>query len=285
MRKLVLFFVMFGFFEMGFTQNKKNQEVDIVSHTVQMGETVRMLSKKYLVDPSEIYKLNKFAIDGISQGMVLQIPVPRKEPVVQQEEAVAETTLEEVHSQEAPPVQESPKATRGVTERSEAKPQKPKPVVKEPAANEQSVTVISRDSETDHIVAAGETLYSLSKKYGVSVDEIKMSNGGLKKGLLLGQVVKIPTTKIINGNESSIGSTATPSSTKADVPTGTKTVEAIAPVSDGNDGAISHKVEPKETLYSLSKKYNVTADDIKNQNPEVAKHGLQIGQTLTIRKN
>jgi LysM repeat protein len=295
MRKLALFFVMFGFLQMGLAQNKKNQEVDIVSHTVQMGETVRMLSKKYLVDPSEIYRLNKFAVNGISQGMVLQIPVPKKEPVIQQEEPVAEATpetVEEVHSQEAPPVEEAP--TRGVAEQSVAKPkpQKPKakPVVKEQPVAEQPVTVINRESETEHTVVSGETLYSLSKKYGVSVDEIKMSNDGLKKGLMLGQVVKIPSTRTISGNESSIGSTVTPSTTKADVApietadqSTSRTVEAVAPSSDG--GAITHKVEPKETLYSLSKKYGVTVDDIKNQNPDVAQKGLQIGQTLTIRKN
>ena len=64
----------------GFGQNrKKDQEVDIINHEVQLGESVRLISKKYLVDPAEIYKLNKFAVEGISQGMVLKIPVPRKE--------------------------------------------------------------------------------------------------------------------------------------------------------------------------------------------------------------
>ncbi|MBL0013347.1 MAG: LysM peptidoglycan-binding domain-containing protein [Flavobacterium sp.] len=63
----------------GFSQSKKKeQEVDIITHEVKLGESVRMLSKKYLVDPAEIYKLNKFAVEGISEGMVLQIPVPRK---------------------------------------------------------------------------------------------------------------------------------------------------------------------------------------------------------------
>lgn len=277
MKKMVLFVVMFGFFQLVLGQGKKNQEVDMVSHTVQMGETVRMLSKKYLVDPAEIYKLNKFAVDGISQGMVLQIPVPRKEPVIQQEEPVAETQQEtqpETTYQE--PVAEAPKP----------KPQKAKTksVAKEPV--KEQVTVVSRDSETQHTVAAGETLYSLSKKYGISVDEIKMSNGGLKKGLQLGQTIKIPTTQTIDGDDSSIGSTVTPSSSKQDpVQAETQSSENNALVSVAGSSVLTHKVEPKETLYSLSKKYGVTVDDIKNQNPDVAQKGLQIGQTLIIRKN
>ncbi len=50
----------------------------MVRHEVKLGETVKMLSKKYHVPPSEIYKLNKFAVEGISEGMILQIPAERK---------------------------------------------------------------------------------------------------------------------------------------------------------------------------------------------------------------
>lgn len=278
MRKCVLFFVVVCLFQIGFAQNKKNQEVDIISHTVQLGETVRMLSKKYLVDPSEIYKLNKFAIDGISQGMVLQIPVPRKEPVIQQEEtpeATPETVAEtETYQQPTPaeePVKQKPKAT------------KPKPTPTPTPQKE--VTVIDRESETEHTIESGETLYSLSRRYGVSVDEIKMSNGGLKKGLLLGQVIKIPSTRMIGSNESSIGSTVTPTR-EVEKPAETSQPVQTETASQSNGGAaITHQVAPKETLYSLSKRYGVTVDEIKAQNPDVAKHGLQIGQTLTISKN
>lgn len=255
MRKLMLSFVMLCLIQLGWTQNK-NQEVDIVSHTVQMGETVRMLSKKYLVDPSEIYKLNKFAVDGIRQGMVLQIPVPRKEPVAQQEDEVA--------AQETPPQEtvadETPKARQQKTKSVDA------PVVN------------SRESETQHIVESGETLYSLSRKYNISVDEIKMSNEGLK-GLSVGQVVRIPTTRSLGSEESSIGSTVTPKRARSEAAT-----QAADPVASTSE-TITHEVAPKETLYSLSKKYGITADEIKNQNPDIAKHGLQVGQILTIRKN
>ncbi len=83
MKRVLLLTVITCVFLIGFAQNKKkNQEVDIVSHQVPVGETVRTISKKYIVNPSEIYKLNKFAIEGISAGMVLQIPVLRKEEFI-----------------------------------------------------------------------------------------------------------------------------------------------------------------------------------------------------------
>ena len=80
MKKLFFAFATIFFVFSVFGQVKKKElEVDIIDHQVKLGESVRLLSKKYLVDPSEIYKLNKFAVDGISEGMILKIPVPRKE--------------------------------------------------------------------------------------------------------------------------------------------------------------------------------------------------------------
>lgn len=272
MRKFVLIFAAICMFQIGFAQNK-NQEVDMVSHSVQLGETVRMLSKKYLVDPSEIYRYNKFAVNGISQGMVLQIPVPRKEPVIQQEETVAEAAPQ--NTEETPPAEEP------------AKP-KAKPKTR-PTSDKETIAVVSREAQTDHTVEAGETLYSLSRKYGVSVEEIKMSNDGLKKGLKLGQVVKIPSVRMIDSTESSIGSTVTPTrEVSQDKPVAANQEPDQSQTPDAgtaDGGTVNHKVAPKETLYSLSKRYNVTVDEIKAQNPDVAKHGLQVGQTLIIRKN
>ena len=70
MRKIVLVL-----FVVCSIESAVSQEFELIRHQVQMGETVKMLSKKYHVEPSEIYRLNKFAVEGISQGMVLQILV------------------------------------------------------------------------------------------------------------------------------------------------------------------------------------------------------------------
>jgi LysM repeat protein len=46
-----------------------------VTHKVTPGEQIIMISKKYLVDPQDIYKYNKGAVDGISAGTTLMIPL------------------------------------------------------------------------------------------------------------------------------------------------------------------------------------------------------------------
>lgn len=241
-------------------QKNKNQEYELINHVVEFGETVKLISKKYIVDPGEIYQLNKFAIDGISKGMILQIPVPVKDPVL-----VDEKVKELVKKQ---PIAKSPekKEVAKVT-------QAPKVETKQP---EKEIVVIDRGSEVDHVVEAKETLYSLSKKYGISADEIKLSNEQIAvSGLQIGMIVKIPGTKKIASSESSIGSTKTP----------------VAEVSKPKEKevasqfqAITHVVEPKETLYSLSKKYGTTVDEIVKQNQSALINGLKIGQTLTITK-
>ena len=46
---------------------------------------------------------------------------------------------------------------------------------------------------------------------------------------------------------------------------------------------VKHKVEPKETLYSISKKYGVSVDEIKTQNENILAKGLQSGQEISIK--
>ena len=65
--------------ELNSTETAAQEEViPTVQHTVQLGETVLLISKKYVVSPDDIYKLNPEAIDGITRGMVLSIPSEKK---------------------------------------------------------------------------------------------------------------------------------------------------------------------------------------------------------------
>lgn len=249
---------------------KKDQEVDIIDHQVQLGESVRLISKKYLVDPAEIYKLNKFAVEGISQGMVLQIPIPRKEGA----------PLKEVVSGEI-----APNETNGSVP-VEGKSIKPETIDENvtPNTDIKKIVIIETKTEINHKVTAKETLYSLSRDFNVSVDDIKANNPDVvKKGLKIGQIIKIPKEKNIDIQQSTSVTETTIDKTEKLKPADA-TQENTSTLAVGNS-IQHHKVLPKETLYSLSKKYNVTVDEIKMQNEELLKNGLQIGQTLIIKTN
>jgi len=251
---------------------KKDQEVDIIDHQVQLGESVRLISKKYLVDPAEIYKLNKFAVEGISQGMVLKIPVPKKE--VSEKEVVSSGKDDTASNQ-----------NDGATQKETTTEMVKENPIPTPNNDIRKIVITERKTEVNHKVVAKETLFSLAREYNVSVDAIKENNVDvLKNGLKIGQVIKIPKEKTVDIQQST---SLTDENPKKETVQSEKTKSAVSQdiaVESNSGSTIKHKVAPKETLYSLSKKYNVSVDDIKQQNEVLLKNGLQIGQILTINK-
>ena len=105
-----------------------------------------------------------------------------------------------------------------------------------------------------HTVLKGETLSSIAQKYKVTPYDIYNLNPDAQNGIKLGSVLLIPK---------SIGQTTV----KPVVQTGSTKI---------------HEVKPKETLYSISKQYNVTVEDIQKNNSFLAADGLQPGQKLVI---
>ena len=106
-------------------------------------------------------------------------------------------------------------------------------------------TLVNGEECVVHVVEQGNTLYSLHRQYEVSIDEIVALNPTAKEALQVGQVVYIP---IANSN-----------------------IEKYK----------THVVEAKQTLYGISRIYNVEVSDLLKLNPE-AKNGLQIGQQIKV---
>jgi LysM repeat protein len=217
------------------------QSQDMQQHVVAEGETVLAISKKYNIDPSEIYRHNRFALDGISPGMQLKVPQISKEvkidtskTEVQVMPVELESTIVEVPISKAPE-----KAT-------------------EKFVNEVPI----RKTTMNYSVKQGETLYGISKKFQVTLDELYKANPGLKeKGLQARQNLVIPPSGKVFENQQ-------------------KPTEAV----EKNEvkETITHLVKKGETLYSLSRQYDVSVELITRQNDKVLQRGLQAGQTLTI---
>lgn len=234
-----------------FSQTVVKPGMDAVKHTVVSGETVLDISKKYVVDPAEIYRANRFAIDGVKEGMVLEFYAPQKSPVIDipDEKYITKTDSKEPEIKLKKTVEEPKEA-----QKSEAK-----------------VTKVT--NRLDHKVKAGETLYGLSKLYNVSVDELKNANTILmNNNLQAGQTLVIPDGTIVGNNKND------------SVVQQKKEVQSVT-IKQNAGEIFKHTVAPKETLYGLSKKYNVSIDAILSQNERVLKNGLQAGQVLTIKAN
>lgn len=54
---------------------EEDADAFFIDHKVTMGEKIIMISKKYMVDPKDIYKYNEEAVNGVEAGVVLKIPL------------------------------------------------------------------------------------------------------------------------------------------------------------------------------------------------------------------
>ncbi|TXE10400.1 LysM peptidoglycan-binding domain-containing protein [Gelidibacter salicanalis] len=107
-----------------------------------------------------------------------------------------------------------------------------------------------------HTVLAEETVESIAKKYQVSVADIYALNPDAKRKLNPNSVLIIPNATNLSSNEQEV------------------TKELI--------GYEDHKVKRKETLYSLSKEYNVAIEDIKKHNKRLYAENLKKGDEIRI---
>ncbi|WP_431244338.1 LysM peptidoglycan-binding domain-containing protein [Flavobacterium sp. P21] len=111
-----------------------------------------------------------------------------------------------------------------------------------------SVGVFSQEKYIKHKISKGENLSVIAKKYGVKVKEITDANPDAPKILKLNSILLIP-------DKNNSASKAKTKSTEL-------AVNNTPPDNVSND---THEVEAKETLWGISKKYNVSVDDLKKQ--------------------
>ncbi|WP_202702654.1 peptidoglycan endopeptidase [Flavobacterium sp. UGB4466] len=130
-----------------------------------------------------------------------------------------------------------------------------------------SVGAFSQEKYIKHKISQGENLTVIAKKYGVKPKDITAANSNAPKVLKLNSVLLIP-----NRNKT-VAKTATK-----------KPEEIIANVTAETTPG-SHEVAAKETLWGISKKYNVSVDDLKKANPLLESEGLKIGQQIAIPSN
>lgn len=114
-----------------------------------------------------------------------------------------------------------------------------------------------QENYTKHTVLKGETILQIAQKYKVTPYDIYRLNPDSQNGIQLNSILLIPPTTFS-------------SNTNSQVKTVAKSNETI------------HEVKAKETLFSLSKQYDVTTQAIENANGELLKNGLKIGQFIKI---
>ena len=108
-----------------------------------------------------------------------------------------------------------------------------------------------------HTVEAKQTLYAISKMYSVSIEDIQKANPELENlGIRIGQTLRIPV-KAINKKE------------------------AKKSIISFSSDTIYHQVVKKETVYALTKKYEISEKELLEYNPSLSE-GLKVGSIVKI---
>ena len=124
----------------------------------------------------------------------------------------------------------------------------------------------SQKGETFHTIQAGETLYKLTTMYNVSAKDICEANPGLSaENFRIGQVILIPQKK-----EEKAVTTQTPAEPSSNIQ------GPVVPRCKD-----MHKVKRKETIFSVSREYGISEQELIAANPELKK-GMKKGQFLCI---
>jgi LysM repeat protein/ABC-type branched-subunit amino acid transport system substrate-binding protein len=120
----------------------------------------------------------------------------------------------------------------------------------------QQKTIINGKIYYIHTVQKGQTLFSISKVYGVTQEDILNENPGLNPANIReGQAIRIKEAP--------------------------KAQAAVYP--DNREDYYAHSVKKKETVYSIAKRFKVTEDIIYQQNPW-AREGIKPDQTIWVPK-
>jgi LysM repeat protein len=117
---------------------------------------------------------------------------------------------------------------------------------KQPVTDKITSTAPLGEETNIHVVKKGETLYSISKSYGLSVQDLKSRNNLSSNLITIGQELTIKET------------------------------------SKKNESVNSIVVKKGDTLYSFSKRFNTTIEELKRLN-NLDTNLILVGQTLRIR--
>lgn len=242
-----------------------------IYHTVQPGETLFAISRKYSTNVDNLREWNNLVGSDLTVGKTLVVGYGKVKPITpppgvemindpsgdnaQKDKEALEDVVFNPDDLEEPEVIEE-----AVKEVVEETPKEASPEVKKAVSDAANEPIL-------HRVAKGETLYAISRIYGVSVANLKDWNNMQDNTLAV-------------GDELTVGYGAN----KKEVNVAPEEILEEKPIDEPkNEKAFSefHIVEPKQTLYSISKIHDVTVEQLREWN-KLESDALTTGQKLIV---
>ena len=145
------------------------------------------------------------------------------------------------------------------------------------------------ESTEIHTAVAGESLYVIAKKYGISLEKIKEINPSINpEAIQIGDIINIiPTKKTLTEKKNKVPSKVekpapTITTPIVNTPLVSSPVATTPMVCEDELGNTIHTVQKGETLYRIAKLYNVKLKELQELNEEVVEN-LPEGYLLIVK--
>lgn len=145
-----------------------------------------------------------------------------------------------------------------------------------------------------YMVKSGDTLYSIARKYNLTVDEIKRLNNLKSDTLSIGQKLILSSTSqalettytVVKGDTlygiaNKFGVTVDAIKTLNDLVSNTLSIGQVLKIPSNINNKVTYTVKSGDTLYGIARTYNTTVDELKRLN-NLTSNTLSIGQTLIL---
>lgn len=226
-------------------------------HTVQSGDTLSAIAKKYETSVQAIQKANGGAdkLKTLRVGQTIKLPA-RKVAVPVVEPVVAKKSVAVVKG-----------ADKAV-------------VVKKDAA---AVTKSVEASSAEHIVQSGDTLSSIARKHGTTVRVLQDANGGADKlkTLRVGQVIKLPGEEAAAAALSELVAAKKNTEAAQIVAAPAQTPQKVQVKATATQPE-EYKVQSGDSVWGISRKFGMKPEEFKELNAMDDGSSLRVGDTVKV---
>ncbi|UBM60146.1 LysM peptidoglycan-binding domain-containing protein [Marinilongibacter aquaticus] len=271
---------------------KKDKRGPVQFHTAAKGQTLWDISQLYGIRLKKLLKYNRIKnAEPIQAGQVvwLQSKRPRNQkieirPVPNTEETEENKPIpvlaEYNTSDDTEKASNATSNTHRVIDPTAQALDEPKTIVITQEPEEQLAEPVAKEEEKPdpntpeyHVVQKGETLFAISEKYNISVTKLREING-LKPSSVLqyGEILKLkgePVTYV------------RPAQNESEEMEEKEPVRISEPKANPKPNVEYHTVRSGQTLYSISKMYGCSVEDIQNWN-QIRGTNIEVGQRLRV---
>jgi LysM repeat protein len=235
-----------------------SQEKKYTTYQVQKGETLESITRKLAITPHDLLQLNPDIKEGVAENQLLIIPNKNYNPAL--DTKIGDYIKDGFLFHKVLPkenywrLKQQFKVPKRILRKHNLALRtddlKAGQIIKIPIKKGYRIetTVIQDDITKPYLVRPKETKYSISRRYGISIERLEELNPEIKEGLKLAQIIKVPDTREIPNIE---------------------------------EGFVIHQVEKGETIFSLSQIFKMSQEQLIEINPELSA-GLKEGMLIKI---